>query len=301
MITFDYKALEQVHDGIEVKEGKLTSTGKILHSTVFRNYPLLDIEDLHVQNCRFENCGSVSFMDCTLMDSHFEYIETIYATRTPIQSCTLEHLYCDNDCIMALEDSDVAGCIFRDVELRNKSHLVNGVGDVWIDRCTFETIRTDCEDQDIFFCEEAVGKLLKRKKQFSIVDVDSCRGLEAVQYIGAGESSEESEAENLGQSTEKGLLTDVQNNKLRDQQADTEAFCDAAKLAQPITSLNLSVRTFNCLSRTKFQTLGDLVALNITQIQQIPNIGNGTIAEIAKVLSKQGIHGTAWACLQDPS
>ena len=38
-----------------------------------------------------------------------------------------------------------------------------------IESCRFENIRTDREDRVIIYCEETVGGIIKKKKQFYVV------------------------------------------------------------------------------------------------------------------------------------
>ena len=42
----------------------------------------------------------------------------------------------------------------------------------------FKYIRKDRNDKELFICEENVGKIFKRKKRYTIVDEESCTGLE---------------------------------------------------------------------------------------------------------------------------
>ena len=49
-----------------------------------------------------------------------------------------------------------------------------------IEHSSFSNIRTSREDKEIIICEQTVGKIFKKKKQFCIVDEDSCTGLNCI-------------------------------------------------------------------------------------------------------------------------
>jgi hypothetical protein len=62
--------------------------------------------------------------------------------------------------------------------LENNSYLCDAVGDVYVSACKFSRIRTDRKDKKLFHCVETVGRFYKRKKEFDILDEESCTGLE---------------------------------------------------------------------------------------------------------------------------
>ena len=180
MTILDYGFANHMNTYIKIQGDTVTCKDFEVTGITFRGYPMLRMDDLVLEDCSFENCGTVYFSDCKVSNCRFCGIETVYADRTPIDGCDFEHLRCDNDCVLCLEDSKISHCAFKDVELTDEAYLVNGAGDVWIESCSFENISTDRADRELFFCEETVGKIFKKKVQFCIADTSSCSGLERV-------------------------------------------------------------------------------------------------------------------------
>lgn len=154
--------------------------GVVAHHT-FRNFEKLEFEEgTRIEDCVFEDCGDITFDECKVDDCSFSRIETIFSARSNFTNSQFKELVCDNDMIISLEDSEISHCSFDDVELREDSYLCDGVGTSWIEHSSFSNIRTSREDKEIIICEETVGKIFKKKKQFCIVDEDSCTGLNCI-------------------------------------------------------------------------------------------------------------------------
>jgi DNA-directed RNA polymerase subunit alpha len=61
------------------------------------------------------------------------------------------------------------------------------------------------------------------------------------------------------------------------------------KLNMPITELELSVRSSNCLREAKIKTIGDLVKKPETEMLKYRNFGKKSLSEINKILSEMGL------------
>jgi DNA-directed RNA polymerase subunit alpha len=61
-----------------------------------------------------------------------------------------------------------------------------------------------------------------------------------------------------------------------------------ATISTPITDLELSVRSFNCLKRQGIHTVQELTQLSKTQIENIKNLGKKSLREIIKILVDKG-------------
>ena len=62
------------------------------------------------------------------------------------------------------------------------------------------------------------------------------------------------------------------------------------KLNMPITELELSVRSSNCLREAKIKTIGDLVRKSEMEMLKYRNFGKKSLSEINKILSEMGMH-----------
>jgi DNA-directed RNA polymerase subunit alpha len=62
------------------------------------------------------------------------------------------------------------------------------------------------------------------------------------------------------------------------------------KLNEPITNLELSVRSSNCLTDAKIRTIGDLVGRKETEMLKYKNFGKKSLTEINKILQDRGLH-----------
>ncbi len=62
------------------------------------------------------------------------------------------------------------------------------------------------------------------------------------------------------------------------------------KLSKPISELELSVRSANCLAEASIHTIGDLVERKETEMLKYKNFGKKSLTEINNVLSSMGLH-----------
>ena len=65
-------------------------------------------------------------------------------------------------------------------------------------------------------------------------------------------------------------------------------------LNQPIESLNLSVRAYNCLVAAKCKRIGDVVRLSAEEISTMRQLGKVSANEIAQAIKRHGIEHSAW-------
>jgi hypothetical protein len=159
----------------------MKATDGVVAYHTFRNFEKLEFEDgTKIVDCVFEDCGDITFDECAIEGCTFKRVETVFLTRSSVNNCSFSELVCDNDLILSVEDTTIAQCRFDDVELRNNSYLCDGVGTSWVEQCNFSHIRSSRDDKEIIHCEETVGKIFKRKKEFCIVDKDSCTGLNCI-------------------------------------------------------------------------------------------------------------------------
>ncbi len=62
------------------------------------------------------------------------------------------------------------------------------------------------------------------------------------------------------------------------------------KLSKPISELELSVRSSNCLAEANIRTIGDLVKKKEAEMLKYKNFGKKSLTEINNVLSSMGLH-----------
>ena len=61
------------------------------------------------------------------------------------------------------------------------------------------------------------------------------------------------------------------------------------KLKMPVSEMELSVRSANCLEKAKIKTLGDLVHRSESEMLKYRNFGKKSLAEINKILVGMGL------------
>lgn len=292
MTIFTYGFENPTDTRIQIENDSVKSGSAKVNGITFRDYPVLRIDDLLVKNCTFENCNTVYFSDCKVEDCAFCGVQTIYADRTPLAGSDFTNLRCDNDCVLCLEDSNMSFCTFKNVELTNEAYLISGVGDVWIENCNFENIRTDRTDRELFFCEETVGKIFKKKVLFCITDTASCKGLENVICTAGQEPA--APADFWVRAMKRGLNVKKAMEAISDGVSWDEGMWDARTLDLTIEDLVTKVPVYNCLTRAGLRTVGDLARLDIEQILQIKYIGTTVVTEVVRLLHERGIVGSAW-------
>lgn len=62
------------------------------------------------------------------------------------------------------------------------------------------------------------------------------------------------------------------------------------KLSQPVTELELSVRSANCLNEARIKTIGDLVTRSEAEMLKYRNFGKKSLTEISQILKEMGLH-----------
>ena len=297
MTIFHYGIDNFMNSHIKIEEDRVKCSYAKITGITFTDYPILRVENLILEDCIFENCNTIHFDNCKVNQCRFHGAETIYADCTPIDGCVFEHLRCDNDCILCLEDSDISFCTFKDVKLTNQAHLVNGVGDVWIESCSFEKISTDRKDLELFCCEETVGKFFKKTVRFCIADTGSCKGLDNVLYIADEKTPEDPMGDLWIQAMNKGLDVEKAIELMRDGVSWDASQWDAHKLGLVIGDLVVQIPVYNCLTRANLRTVGDLVSLDFKQILSIKHLSKTVVREVVELLHSLDITGSAWEYL----
>ena len=294
MKILEYGVESEMVTGIQVEDRSVRSQTGSVTGVIFRGYPVLHMDDLSVEDCVFENCRTVCFSDCKVDMCRFSGVETVYADRSPINGCNFEHLRCDNDCALSLEDCEVLFCTFKDIELSNEAYLINGTSDVWVESCIFENIRTDRKDRELFFCEETVGKILKKKVQFCIADTASCSGLNGVKYTLEDQTPEDPLEELWLKAAERGIRVEKAIEAVREGIRWDVRQWDAHILRIVFGDRIAKIPVYNCLTRAGLRTVGDLAKLDIEQILSIRSISKTTVAEVVNLLHSLGVTGSAW-------
>lgn len=170
-----------LESGVSVTDvfGSEEWTLEIQDHCFIRNFPSLKIKNAHLTDCIFANCGQITLEEGTAVRCVFAETETIFLDNMKVFDSNFRDLHCsEGGFIISMEDSTISGCEFFDVCLENDNYLADGVGDCLIEKCSFERICTDREDQKLFVCEETKGKIIRRKHEYDMVDHDSCTGLE---------------------------------------------------------------------------------------------------------------------------
>jgi len=87
------------------------------------------------------------------------------------------------------------------------------------------------------------------------------------------------------------VLADVSNLEREEIFSEARETSDEGAIAfLKIDSLELSVRSYNCLKRAGFETLEDLTKLSYKELSQIKNLGKKSVDEIVEKLSEHDIH-----------
>ena len=60
-------------------------------------------------------------------------------------------------------------------------------------------------------------------------------------------------------------------------------------LSTSIESMNLSVRSYNCLKRVGIHTIEDLTSKTRSEVEHIKNLGRKSLKEIQKRIAEQGL------------
>lgn len=143
---------------------------------------------------------------------------------------------------------------------------------------------------------EEIGKIYgvtrERVRQVQAKALRKLRHPVRKKYIAFGvngviEKIKEEYAEKVAELTEKMLyltnITDANMNKVIEK-------CEIARKHQTeeLHNFDLSVRSYNCLTRAGLRTLGDVASLSQCQLLRVRNLGRKSIEEIIGVLERNG-------------
>ena len=83
-----------------------------------------------------------------------------------------------------------------------------------------------------------------------------------------------------------GIYWDWETNKEEEQPMEEKTEANDDILKTPIRDLNLTIRTFNCLYRSKILTLGDICMKSQRQLLKVRNLGRNSLNEIKAKLAE---------------
>jgi len=135
-----------------------------------------DIECAQISSTTFKDCEGISATDGHIENCNFSRVKHVMAVRANIDNCKFQQLESDaeDEGIIFVEDSKVTQCTFDNVDLRNNSYLIEGVGDSSIEDCQFTDCRTDREDAEL--CRMEQGKAYIQEEAKKSVPMGLFRG-----------------------------------------------------------------------------------------------------------------------------
>ena len=144
-----------------------------------RNFPKVIVKDASLNDCIFENCDTVELMDGTATKCVFAGGGAVWMNSVKMSDCNFQGMHGrTGSSIVDMDDSSISGCSFSDIQIVDDNYLIDGIGDCTVEKCSFERVRSEREDGELFFCQEFVGKLVRRLRECAMVDWSSCTGLE---------------------------------------------------------------------------------------------------------------------------
>ncbi len=191
-MIFDWKnnKEEAIRNGISEKQNLgsariiMNADAGVVSGHTFLNFPTLEFEKGSlIKDCIFENCKNITFDDFRVDSCKFKNAGFIFCRESKFTNSTFSDLFCDDDTLICLDYSDISYCNFNNIRLTDDSILIDGASNSLIEHCTFSDIKTERSDGEIILCEETEGLLFKRKVKYSIVDEDSCTGLDEIEII----------------------------------------------------------------------------------------------------------------------
>lgn len=138
-----------------------------------------------IRDSTFTDCKDIIANGVCIRNCNFTHVNSVQALVADVDSCHFRKIENDSEdegCIY-IDDCKITHCSFDDVELRNGSYLIEGVGDACVEYCQFINCRTDRDDLEICHSEIETGKLRKRKIEVDILRDDTCTGLEQIEGL----------------------------------------------------------------------------------------------------------------------
>lgn len=121
-----------------------------------------------IEKCSLTGCKDISggqiddsaFADCEKIDVYdgghirncdFTRVSRISSVKADIDSCRFQKIQneSEDEGVIFVKKSRIIHCTFDDIELKNNSYLIDGVGDSSVVDCQFTNCRTDRADSEI--------------------------------------------------------------------------------------------------------------------------------------------------------
>ena len=133
--------------------------------------------DCRFLNCREIICNYAGLTGCEIIGLRDNFaFENSSATR-----CTFRDMTPGTDGIIDLDESDMTGCTFENITLKDDRYLFDSDNESSLDGCTFKNCRTTREDLQLVSTGGYKGRLLKQWVEDDICS--GCTGLEKVIHI----------------------------------------------------------------------------------------------------------------------
>lgn len=184
MKIIDWNKKETLENEEIVKQSNwgtyISDPDEFVKGYAFLNFPKISFGDHKVVDCVFENCGTVAFEECKVKRCTFKNAGSIELTNADIEDSVFRDIHFSSDYedgLIQMEDSEISGCTFENIEITNDSYLFEGSGSNLVEKSKFVNISTDREDEEIEYQTETRGLIFKKTVDIAIIDIYSCEGL----------------------------------------------------------------------------------------------------------------------------
>lgn len=184
MKIIDWNDKETFENDEMVKQSKwgtyISEPDEFVKGYTFKNFPKISFEEHKVVDCIFENCGVIAFDESKVKRCTFKNADGFELTNTSIENSVFRDIHFSSDYedgLIQMEDSEISGCTFENIEITNDSYLFEGSGSNLVEKSKFVNISTDREDEEIEYQTETRGLIFKKTVDIAIIDIYSCEGL----------------------------------------------------------------------------------------------------------------------------
>lgn len=139
--------------------------------------------DNQIARCTFTDCYAVTVEDGSLEDSGFAGLSTLYLVRTAAENCVFQRSEVERQALISMEDSTVSRCTFENILLKNDARFCDAIGDCSVEECRFSNCCAENCARDLFHGEETTGRFHRKAVNYSLVDEDSCSGLDEIREM----------------------------------------------------------------------------------------------------------------------
>ena len=156
IVVIDFEDLETACElGVERNEFDLPELSVVYRGgCIVRNFPCVYVQDKHLADYTFENCGEVHLVNSSLRYSEIANARAIYCVDSVVSKTEFFEMTTERDgqALVTLVSSNLYQCDFRNIVVQTNGYLCRLFEDSEVNDCTHIDRYPDKEVMELYDC-----------------------------------------------------------------------------------------------------------------------------------------------------